>query len=189
MMANHLLEALAVFVGVGTALCVAAIGGFFWTRRRFRMIRARLIMRVASGDLSLGGLIAALRFNRHTITTAMVRRKLRVDVDGAVAAVHAAERAGAPIGDLGSLAAELEVAACSIDDAMESMGPSGVTPVVLARAGDLGISAHQLRRKAEQLLAAAAVPDHAGIVGRIHAIDEVPPAPRSSRSTWNLLTR
>ena len=87
------------------------------------------------------------------------------------------------------MAAELEVAAHSIDGAMASMGPSGVTPVVLARAGDLGISAHQLRRKAEQLLAAAAVPDHAGIVGRIHAIDEMPSAPRSSRSTWNLLTR
>ncbi len=188
-MANHLLEALAVFVGVGTALCVAAVAGFFWTRRRFRMIRARLIMRVASGDLSLGGFIAAIRFNRHSITTAMVRRKLRVDVDGAVAAVHAAERAGAPVGDLGSLAAELDVAAQSIDGAMASMGPSGVTPVVLARAGDLGISANQLRRKAEHLLAAAAVPDHAGIVHRIQSIDEGPVSSRTNRSTWSLLTR
>ena len=186
-MERYLLDAVAVFTGVTVALAAAIGVGIFWARRRIRMFRARLIMRVASGELTVGNFITTIRINRHGVTTAMVRRRLRVNVDGAVTAVHAAERAGAPIGELGTLAADLEAAAHSLDEAMASMGASGVTSVVLARAEELSGSARQLRRAAERLLAATAVPGHAELVESIGSIDGVGATRRSTR--WNLLAR
>ena len=188
-MENILMDALGVFLGVAAATLVALGLGFLWARRRFRTMRARMIMRVANGELSIGNVIAAIKVNRRGITTGMVRRRLRVDVDGALAAVTAAERSGALIGDLGSMAADLDVAASSLDAAMASMGPSGAAPVILARAGELGISAHQLRRKAELLLTHAAVPDHAELVDAIAATDPARGASRGTQGTWNLLVR
>ena len=188
-MENMLLDALGVFLGVAAATLVALGLGFLWARRRFRTLRARMIMRVANGELSFGNVLAAIRVNRRGITTGMVRRRLRVDVDGALAAVSAAERSGAIIGDLGAMAADLDVAASSLDAAMASMGPSGATPVILARAGELGISAHQLRRKAEHLVTHAAVPGHAELVDAIGAAGPSVEASRSTRGKWNLLVR
>jgi hypothetical protein len=182
-MEEFVLDVLAVSAGVTLALTVLVGIGFFWARRRFRMMRTRLLVRVAGGDLSPGGLGAAARINRHGVSTAIVRRRLRVDVDGAVTAVHQAERAGAPIGDLGALAADLEVAARSLDAAMASMGSSGVTPVVRTRARELDASAKQLRHRAERLLAATAVPGQASLVEAIKSIDDE--GRRSSFISWS----
>jgi hypothetical protein len=185
-MGKVLFDAFAMFAAVLVALFAFAGICFFWARRRFRMIRARLVMRVASGDLSFGSLFAAIRINRHGVATAMVRRRLLVDVDGAVTAVHAAERAGAPIGDLGALAADLEAASRSLDAAMASMGPSGVTPLVLSKARELDGSAVQLRSQAEHLLASAAVPGHDALIESIGSGDR---DRRALRSSWRLIIR
>jgi hypothetical protein len=134
-------------------------------------------------------LITAIRINPHGVITTMVRRRLRIDVDGAMTTVHAAERARAPIGELGILAAELQVSSDSLDAAMASMAPSCVTPVVLARANELSNSARKLRREAEHLLAAAAVPGHASLVQSIGSIGGVGGKRRSIRGNWSLLTR
>ena len=157
-MEKFVLDVVAVFAGVFVALAAVAGVAFVWIRRRFRSLRARLVMGATGGELSLAGMVGSFRVNRHSVSTAIIRRRLRLDVDAAVAAVHAAERAGAAIGELGSLAAELQVASDSLDAAMASMGSSGVTPVILARANDLSSSARRLRREAEQLLASSAVP-------------------------------
>jgi len=188
-MERYLLDAFAVFVGVTFALATFVGVAVFWARRRIRRFRTRLILRVANGEMSVGNLISTIRINRHGITTAMVRRRLRVDVDGAVTAVRAAERAGAPIGQLGTLAAELEAAWRSLDAAIASMGGSGVTPVVLDRARELGDSARQVRRTAERLLAATAVPGHAELVKSIGSIDGDAAERPTARSPWNVLAR
>ena len=176
-MENHVIDALVAFTGMFAAVLCAIGMTAWWMRRRLRIIRARLITRVAAGEFSLGSLIAAIRINRHAVTTAQVRRRLTEDVAGAVRAVGAAERAGAPIGDLGMLCAELETAATALDNAIVQVAPSGVSPVLLARAGELGISAHRLRAAAEKLLAHATVPDHGALVDAISAVD--PPTARA----------
>ena len=79
-MERYLLDAFAVFVGVTFALATFVGVAVFWARRRIRRFRTRLILRVANGEMSVGNLISTIRINRHGITTAMVRRRLRVDV-------------------------------------------------------------------------------------------------------------
>ncbi len=159
-MGRNIIDAAAIFLGVLAGVLAIGIAGLLWVRRKVSIIRARLITRVAAGDLTFGGLISAIRVNRHTITTAMVRRRLRIDVDGAVAAVRLAERNGVFIGSMGQQVVDLDQAARSLETLMASMGMSGVTPVVLAKAGELGITAHHLRRAAEKAMVSMAVPHH-----------------------------
>ena len=188
-MEKFVLDVVAVFAGVFVALAAVAGVAFVWIRRRFRSLRARLVMGATGGELSLAGMVGSFRVNRHSVSTAIIRRRLRLDVDAAVAAVHAAERAGAAIGELGSLAAELQVASDSLDAAMASMGSSGVTPVILARANDLSSSARRLRREAEQLLASSAVPGHAALIDSIGSLGGLRAGRRSIRAGWSPLSR
>ena|GEM_PF-2206723 len=164
MVERFVVDTFAVFMGVALAVCAVAAGTFFWARRKLRSLRARLLGSVAFGDVTVGSLATNARLNRRGVTTSIVRRQLRTAVEGALAAVRAAERAGAPICELGTLAADLDVAARGMDEAMASMGAAGVTPVVLNRATELISSAQALRAEAEHLLARAAVPGHAALL-------------------------
>ncbi len=188
-MAKVLLEATAVFVGVMAALAVFAGVIYLWARRRFRRLLTRLVLRAGGGDFSVGSLVTTIRVNRHGVSTGLARRRLQIDVRGAVSAVHQAERAGAPLGELGSLAAELELAAHSLDQAMASMGPAGVTPVVLGRARELGTSARLLRHQAEILLAGAAVPGHRALVTTISSTSQTSTSRRADRLRRGILIR
>jgi hypothetical protein len=188
-MAKVLLEMTAVFVGVIAALFVFAGATYFWARRRLRRVATRLIRRAGGGDLSVGGVVTTLRINRHGVSTGLARRRLQIDVQGAVSAVHEAERAGAPVGELGSLAAELELAAHALDQAMASMGTAGVTPVVLSRARELSSSARALRHRAEELLVSAAVPGHQALVASIGTANQSSTARRVARARRGLLPR
>ena len=184
-MIQHLVDGLVVFIAITAALLLVGCLSLVWLRRRVSMIRARLITRAAAGDFSFGEIIAALRVNRYTMTTARVRRRLRVDVAGAIAAVEVAQRSGAVVGEMGDHAARLDTAARSLENVMASMGTSGVTPTVLAKAGELGIAAHRLRNAAEIAAARAAVPDHGELVGRIET--EYPHPTEAAKTRWRSL--
>lgn len=157
-MSHLLLDGAIGFLGAFVGLLAAVGALFLWGRRRYRIVKGRLAQRVLSGDLSWRSLLAAIRFNRHEVTTAMVRRKLRSDVDRCVVAVRAAERLGAAGESLGSRSAELEVAAEALDAHLASVRSVGVDPVLFAKAGDLGITAHRLRMEASRRAGEAAVP-------------------------------
>jgi len=188
-MAKILLEATVVFVGVIAALTVFVGAVYLWARRRLRRLATRLILRAGGGDVSLGSMVTTIRVNRHGVSTGLARRRLQIDVEGAVSAVREAERAGAPVGELGSLAAELELAARSLDHAMASMGSAGVTPVISSRARELSSSARQLRHQAELLLAGAAVPGHHALVRTISTANQSSTSRRSARLRRGILTR
>ena len=174
-MLQHFFEAMAVFAAAFAAFVAVGVGLLFWGRRRLRRLRAELLLRVGRGELTPSSLLATLRLNRHTLSTAAMRRRLSTNVAGASAAVRAAERTGVPVGDLGRLSAELEQAASSIDELLDSMGPAGATPVVLVRANELSRSAKQLRRAAELAATRVAVPAHRELTVAID--DAVRPLP------------
>jgi hypothetical protein len=157
-MSHLLLDGMLGFFGAFLGLIAAAIVLFVWGRRRLRLLRGRLAMRVLADDLHWRSLVAALRPTRHQVTTAMVRRKLRTDVDRCVVAVRTAERLGVAGDTLGTRSAELEVAAEGLDAHLGSIRSVGIDPVLFAQAGDLGITAHRLRSEAMRRANAVAVP-------------------------------
>ena len=135
---------------------------FFWAKKRLLMVQARLLTRVAAGDFSFRSLIAALRIRRHAVTIAMVRRQLLQDAERASMAVTEAERLGVADEGMGMRAAELSVAAHDLNDHLGRIPTTGIDPVLFARAGDLGIAAHRLRRDAQRRsapIATAGIPD------------------------------
>ena len=87
-MEKFVLDVVAVFAGVFVALAAVAGVAFVWIRRRFRSLRARLVMGATGGELSLAGMVGSFRVNRHSVSTAIIRRRLRLDVDAAVAPGH-----------------------------------------------------------------------------------------------------
>jgi hypothetical protein len=148
-MSRLVLEGLVMFFAAFLGLMGAAVLVFFWAKKRLVMVQARLLTRVAAGDFSFRSLIAALRIRRHAVTIAMVRRQLLDDASRASVAVAEAERLGVADEHMGMRAAEITVAARELDEHMGRLGTVGIDPVLFARAGDLGIAAHQLRRDAQ----------------------------------------
>lgn len=150
-MSHLMLAGFIGFIGAFLGLLAAGLLIFLWAKKRVLTLQARLVTRVASGDLSLRSLIAALRMRRHVVTIAMVRRQLRTDVEQCSAAVAEAERLGAAEDGMGMRSAELEVAARELDSHLARIPASRIDPVLVSRAGDLGIAAHRLRRDALRL--------------------------------------
>ncbi len=149
-MSRLMVEGLVMFLAAFLGLMGAAVLVFFWAKKRLLMVQARLLTRVAAGDFSFRSLIAALRIRRHAVTIAMVRRQLLDDANRASVAVAEAERLGVADGHMGMRAAEITVAARDLDEHMGRLSTTGIDPVLFARAGDLGIAAHQLRRDAQR---------------------------------------
>ena len=154
---SHLVVAgLVGFLGAFLGLMAAATLVFFWAKKRLVMIQARLLTRVAAGDISWRSLVAALRIRRHAVTVAMVRRQLLQDANRASLAVAEAERLGVAGDQMGMEAATLTVAARDLDAHLGRIATAGIDPVLFARAGDLGIATHRLQRDAERLAGRAA---------------------------------
>ena len=155
-MSNLVVAGLVGFLGAFLGLMAAATLVFFWAKKRLVMIQARLLTRVAAGDISWRSLVAALRIRRHAVTVAMVRRQLLQDANRASLAVAEAERLGVAGDQMGMEAATLTVAARDLDAHLGRIATAGIDPVLFARAGDLGIAAHRLQRDAERLAGRAA---------------------------------
>ena len=149
-MTRLMVDGLIGFLGAFLGLMGAAVLVFFWAKKRLLMVQARLLTRVAAGDFSFRSLIAALRIRKHAVTIAMVRRQLLGDAERASMAVAEAERLGVADDGMGMRAAELSVAARDLDDHLSRLPTTGIDPVLFARAGDLGIAAHRLRRDAQR---------------------------------------
>ena len=150
-MSRLMVDGLIGFIGAFLGLTAAAALLFFWAKKKVLTLQARLLTRVASGDLSFRSLIAALQMRRHAVTVAMVRRQLRTDADQAASAVAEAERLGVAEEGMGMQAAEIQVAARELDVPLARIPATKIDPLLFARAGDLGISAHRLRRHALRL--------------------------------------
>ena len=161
-MSRLMVDGLVGFIGAFLGLMGAAVLVFFWAKKRLLMVQARLLTRVAAGEFSFRSLIAALRVRKHAVTIAMVRRQLLQDAERASMAVTEAERLGVADEGMGMRAAELSVAAHDLNDHLGRIPTTGIDPVLVARAGDLGIAAHRLRRDAQRRsapIATAGIPD------------------------------
>jgi hypothetical protein len=168
-----LTASLLVLVGATAAAAVVGYLGWRYVRRRTRAFRSHGLV---LGATALWQSAATTRWGRRgsdapdvvelrSWTSGQVRRALWRGVDGAAAAVRAADEVGAVVADLPSLCRHLEASAADLDKVLR-IDAAGPVPLVVAEQ-----VAHVLQAAAEVRAAAQASAGHAA-GERVHHLVE-----------------